>query len=95
MSVMKHLQQGISNPKFYGLVGWLIDSSRPGKQFLSHVGTEPPLPGYCQYFWGVNVPCSRTQHGLTRVGLEPPTSGSGVKFYGDLVYRFKEIIRNH
>ena len=25
------------------------------------------------------MPCSRTQHGLTRVGLEPPTSGSGVR----------------
>ena len=60
-------------------VGWLIDSLRPGKQFFSHVGTEPPLPGYYQYFWGVNVPCSRTQHGLTRVGLEPPTFGSGVR----------------
>ena len=24
------------------------------------------------------MPCSRTQHGLTRVGLEPLTSGSGV-----------------
>ena len=23
--------------------------------------------------------CSRTQHGLTREGLEPPTSGSGVR----------------
>ena len=23
--------------------------------------------------------CSRTQQGLTRVGLEPPTSGSGVR----------------
>ena len=41
----------------------------PSKQFFSHVGTEPPLPGYYQYFWGLNVPCSRTQHGLTRVGL--------------------------
>ena len=41
--------------------GWLIDSKRPGKQFFSHVGTEPPLPGYHQYFWGVNVPCSRTE----------------------------------
>ena len=30
-------------------------------------------------FWGVNVPCSRKQYGLTRVGLEPPTSGSGVR----------------
>ena len=25
------------------------------------------------------MPCSRTRHGLTRVGLEPPTSGSGVR----------------
>ena len=25
------------------------------------------------------MPCSRTQHGFTRVGLEPPTSGSGVR----------------
>ena len=41
--------------------------------------TEPPLPGYYQYFWGVNAPCSSTQQGLTRVGLEPPTSGSGVQ----------------
>ena len=24
----------------------------PGKQFFSHVGTEPPLPGYYQYFLG-------------------------------------------
>ena len=28
----------------------LVDSERPGKQFFSHVGTEPPLPGYYQYF---------------------------------------------
>ena len=25
------------------------------------------------------MPCSITQHGLTRVGLEPSTSGSGVR----------------
>ena len=25
------------------------------------------------------MPCSKTQHGLTRVGLEPPTSGSGIR----------------
>ena len=25
------------------------------------------------------MPCSRTQHGLTQVGPEPPTSGSGVR----------------
>ena len=25
------------------------------------------------------MPCSKTQHGLTRVGLEPPTSVSGVR----------------
>ena len=64
------------------MIGWLVgwfDFQPPGKQFFIHVGTEPPLPGYYQYFRGVNVPCSRTQHGLTRVGLESPTSGSGVR----------------
>ena len=25
--------------------------------------TEPPLPWYYQYFLGVNMSCSRTQHG--------------------------------
>ena len=33
----------------------LILVLRPGKQFFSHVETEPPIPGYYQYFWGVNV----------------------------------------
>ena len=32
------------------------------EQFFSHVETEPPFPGYYQYFWGVNVSCSRKQH---------------------------------
>ena len=40
----------------------LILVLRPGKQFFSHVETEPPIPGYYQYFWGVNVSCSRRQH---------------------------------
>ena len=30
-------------------------------------------------FFGENVPCSRTQHGLTQVQLETPTSGSRVR----------------
>ena len=29
-----------------------FDAQRLGKQFFSHVGTEPPLPGYYQYFLG-------------------------------------------
>ena len=28
---------------------------RPSQQSSSHVGMEPPLPGYHQYFWGVNI----------------------------------------
>ena len=39
----------------------LIVVLRPGKQFFSHVETEPHIPGYYQYFWGVNVSCSRKQ----------------------------------
>ena len=33
----------------------LIVVQRPGKQFFSHVETEPPIPGYYQYLWGVNT----------------------------------------
>ena len=40
----------------------LVVVKRPGKQFFSNVETEPPIPGYCQYFLGVNVSCSRKQH---------------------------------
>ena len=29
-----------------------VNASRPRQQFFSHVGTEPPLPGYYQYFSG-------------------------------------------
>ena len=31
---------------------WFVKAQRPSKQFVSHVGTEPPLPGYYQYFSG-------------------------------------------
>ena len=30
----------------------LFKALRPSQQFFSHVGTEPPLPGYYQYFLG-------------------------------------------
>ena len=43
------------------------------------LGRSHRFLGITSTFWGVNVPCSRTQHGLTCVGLEPPTSGSGVR----------------
>ena len=29
-----------------------VEVLRPSQQFFSHVGTEPPLPGYYQYFLG-------------------------------------------
>ena len=32
------------------------------EQLFSHVRTDPPLPGYYQYFCKVNVSCSRTKH---------------------------------
>ena len=38
----------------------------------------PPLPGYHQYFLGVNMSCSRTRHRDPR-GARTPTSGSGVR----------------
>ena len=29
-----------------------VETLHPSQQFFSHVGTEPPLPGYYQYFLG-------------------------------------------
>ena len=42
-----------------------VEALRPSQQFFSHVGTEPSLPGYYQYFLGgkFNVSSSRIQHG--------------------------------
>ena len=48
----------------------------PVNNFLSHVGTEPPFPGYYQYFRGVK--CLAQGHNTAEVGFEPPTSRSGV-----------------
>ena len=33
------------------LLVW-VEALRPSQQCFSHVGTEPPLPGYYQYFLG-------------------------------------------
>ena len=43
---------------------WLVDLilNFPVNKF-SIMPTESLLPGYYQYFWEVNVPCSRTQQG--------------------------------
>ena len=60
------------------LVGWLI-LNVPVNNFSVMLGRSHFFLGITSTFWGVNVPCSRTQHGLTRVGLEPLTSGSGVR----------------
>ena len=35
----------------------LVFCLNSSKQFFSHVGTEPLLPGYYQYFWEVNESC--------------------------------------
>ena len=40
----------------------LVEVLRPSQQVFSHVGKEPLLPGYYQYFCGVNVSCSRIQN---------------------------------
>ena len=36
------------NIKYTIEIGWLVC----GQQFFSHVGTEPPLPGYLPVLWG-------------------------------------------
>ena len=51
----------------------------PVNNFSVMLGRSHCFLGITSNFGGVNMPCSRTQHGLTRVGLEPPTSGSGAR----------------
>ena len=48
---------------------------RPSQQSCSHVGTEPPLPGYHQYFWGLK---HLAQHG-GGIFHPPPTYCSIVR----------------
>ena len=54
-----------------------VEAKHPSQQFFSHVGTEPPLPGYYQYFWGVK--CLAQRHITADIGFEPRplTSESG------------------
>ena len=61
-------------------VGWLFDLifKVPVKTIFQSCWDGATTSWVLPVLSGVNVPCSRTQHGLTRVGLEPPTSGSGV-----------------
>ena len=58
-----YFQYFVSLAKFSLLFRLFRFAKHPSKQFFSQVGTEPLLPGYYQYFWEVNVSCSRTQHG--------------------------------
>ena len=44
---------------------------------FGHVGTEPLLPAYYQYFLGVK--CLAQGHTTAEVGFEPPTSRYGVR----------------
>ena len=39
-------------PKFAPVLFVWVEALRLSQLFFSHVGTEPPLPGYHQYFWG-------------------------------------------
>ena len=38
--------------RFYKVFLVWVEALRPSQQFFSHVGMEPPLPGYYQYFFG-------------------------------------------
>ena len=60
------------NKRYYKtlIVFVLILVLRPGKQFFSHVETEPPIPGYYQYFWGV-MSLAQGNNTPTRPRIEP------------------------
>ena len=54
-----------------------VEAKRPSQEYFSHVGTEPLLPGYNQYF-GV-VKCLAQGHNTEKVGFKPLTSRSRVR----------------
>ena len=54
-----------------------VEALSPGQQFFSHVGMEPSLPGYYQYFQ--EKKCPAQGHKMAESGFEPPTSRSGVR----------------
>ena len=70
------LRQKLEPKKFFFCFFFMLNV--PVNNFFSHAETEPPLPSYYQYFWGVNMSCSRTKHGDPS-GARTPTSGSGVR----------------
>ena len=41
-----------------------IEAERQSHHVFSHVWTELPFPGYLVVLWVVNVPNTRTQHGV-------------------------------
>ena len=57
----------------------LVIALRPRKQFFSHVGTEPLLPGYLQMLLRAFKKCLAQGHYMGVVGLETWTSRSGVR----------------
>ena len=61
---------------WFGLV--LLRLNFPVTKIFSHVGTEPPLPAYYQYFSGSNYVFAQG-HNTAEVGIETPTSRSGVR----------------
>ena len=55
-----------------------VDAQLPSQIFFSHVGMEPPLSGYYQYF--SRSKCVFAQgHNTVEVGIEPMTSRSRVR----------------
>ena len=52
-----------SQPNFVLFVCFVwVEALRPSPQFFSHVGTDPPLPGYYQYFLGGKCIKDTTRH---------------------------------
>ena len=55
-----------------------VKAECPSKHIFSHVRTEPPIPGYYQYFSGSKCVFGQG-HNTAEGGIEPPTSRSGVR----------------
>ena len=50
-SCYRNFSKNVTMTKVDGVWFDLFEALLPGKQYFSHVGTEPPLSGYYQYFF--------------------------------------------
>ena len=62
--IMQSFLQTITVFELKDFLVW-VEALHPSQQFFSHVGMEPPVPGYYQYFLGRSMYLAQGYNTLT------------------------------